>query len=486
MRLILNNTRYSLFRYIFCFIAYSLFASHNYVLCSDKENIQDQLLLLTKEIRNKIKQIYPINLLFDKARNQADSEMAISKLKIFTVKLLDAMLQDRILTDKEFTLLQSNNKISFINVTRFAPNQDGFTTRMANKETLNTVKKALEEYLQLTKNTITFVIFDEMFWSQEKPLKDKSNDDSEVTKEKIDKMIKDISAKNKNVFFVVNYLYESDIEDGNEENNLRKCFYNYIHEDAMVLSFSVMDVLQLSGLTKDGQSYNFVLNCILNRILNRIINNSNCIQINDMLDKLYDCTINSKSQKLQNQTIIIHNRKELITHNKYGYFNEYNDGIISRSHIYVHGDGYNHKGSCYGEEQNTSQYIKDNLGIAICLDLNLGKNKNNKFYASEESMQQEKILIVQSNHIEIFDDLNKNNLPDNTIISHSDKNLLKSRYNDRCNSVECSAGFNFLQFKVNNQIIKLLNTTIGDTYICDKDNDYVNITLEVVDLQCCL
>ena len=130
---------------------YSLFAPYNYVLCSDKKNIQDQLLLLTKEIRNKIKQIYSINLLVNKVRNQADSEIAISELKIFKETLLGAMLQDKILTDKELTLLQHNNKISFVNVTRFAPNQDGFTTKMANQKTLDTVKEALEEYLQLTK-----------------------------------------------------------------------------------------------------------------------------------------------------------------------------------------------------------------------------------------------------------------------------------------------------------------------------------------------
>ncbi len=480
-----------------------------------------------------------INKLIEQNRNQEEANKAIKNLQDFKNGLIQAMRSDGKVCDYLLTKLENHKNISFINITRFTPNNNYNKTKTATQDTLNTVKEALEKYLALTKNTLTLIVFDEMFWSQEKPLKDRSDDENEITKSKIDAMIKELSQRYRNAFFVVNYLYKSDIVCNDIET-----FQNYLKNndgsfamqsftENIVMVFKDYETIMFNTCNNVNPLYaasksmaetqdkmqNFIYSinrlvylCLLEYLtktdlsykIGSIFNHNNITYvskndtdtayalikryINTKLSVNYKSINSAQTKRLQNQTIIIHNGNELIEHNKHGYFNEDNDGILSKHSIYIPGDGYNHDGSNFDIEQKTATYLRDNLGIAICLDLNLGKNMHNEFKASNNATNQEKLLLIQSNHIEIFDANNIINLPDDIIISHSDTKLLLSYYHKmneethNFHQVQYSAGYNFLHFKKDNNLLKLLYTTIGDTYICKKYEDYVNITLGVLNL----
>lgn len=431
----------------------------------------------------------------------------------------------------ELGIIKGNNKINFININRFTPDYNGFTTTMVTHDVLEKIRVKLNDYLLNCKDKLTFVVFDEMFWSQLEPINEVAEDgEQEVTKQDIDDMLRNLSSQYKNVFFVVNYLYKSRIDNQDEIEEEKEKFRQYLQDQNSYKCFEtlanlidynlkcIMDeenlenddfVMLLQNIIAQYNSFNneysmndFILQYITNQLLNRY-GLANIYEIDGIINLVPNIIAyinteienlgNNAFYKFQNQTSVIHNGETLITHNKKNYFNEYNEGIFQHGYTYDPGDGYNK--IVHPElNANIKKYIQKHLGIEICLDLNCEVSVENNFYMTNANDIDPELFIVQSDIIDIHED-NKYNLPFNTVILHSDKG--------RAANYKNSAGLRFLSYMrshgENNANISCENIDIetitcnpgSDIFIAQQEGvndnlhkfeDYVNITSVELDL----
>lgn len=121
----------------------------------------------------------------------------------------------------------------------------------------------------------------------------------------------------------------------------------------------------------------------------------------------------------RNITFAINNGKTITEYKKRTYCREWDFGIAN-NYIYDFGDGYDY--ACtydiYGENINGSNTLR-NITTEICFDLAKGVRKENS-WTNGPDMTASTLHIIQSNIINVDENVTKENLPRNKLIVHVD------------------------------------------------------------------
>lgn len=243
------------------------------------------------------------------------------------------------------------------------------------------------------KDTITFIVFEEVFWLRNGVL-------TETQYNKIMSKIKKISKSYRNVFFVCNFLRECGTTK--DPNDIKRF-------DRLIRSFR--------SEFRECCDYHNQLDEIKKCMLLEISNAINNIQINST----------QQINVIQNITYIIHDGNEMISHAKSNYFNECNDLLKHRVgnlyYIYKHGNMYS---ELLAPGNPVAMFLLNNLRLEICFDVAMCTGVDTNFCAnrlSRVSQYNEKyqplLYIVQSNTISLDDNID--HIPLNIFIHQSDK-----------------------------------------------------------------
>ncbi len=341
-----------------------------------------------------------------------------NNLKKESKKQLNTNIQK--LKDKLYEAMGINNicdkQIQFVSYTRTMLDDQGNIVLYKNTEVvtdnqINQIFTNIQNTLKkINKSEPCLFILDEMFFGKVSPIDIK-------LKNKITKTFLKLAKQNKNVIFIVNYLFKDSNFDKKETKKMNiknplldliKLKDNTVHE---LISTDNKEII-INAISKLNDKLRAQELQQLQTDLDHTITlyNQSCTEgqkhFIDLLDK-YVKHGNKIEYILRNHTEVYSRGNTVFIHNKQSYCNEFNEDLIKNIILYN-----KPQYKCGIQQNKIHNFFEKYVMLDICYDYYNGYHKENKNFAYKL------LYILQSNTIsKIYNE----NLPTNILIAHIDK-----------------------------------------------------------------